>query len=113
MSDDVECPYCGAEQEINHDDGYGYDDGDTHNQECPECGKTFTYTTSISFSYEVMKADCLNGGEHIWKPIRGCPSAYFDGQQRCSQCAEERDTMKPEDRKAKMETYFKWLKDKK
>ena len=26
MYSDVECPYCGAEQEINHDDGYGYDE---------------------------------------------------------------------------------------
>lgn len=24
---DVKCPYCGNEQEINHDDGYGCEDG--------------------------------------------------------------------------------------
>lgn len=32
MSNDVECPYCGAEQEINHDDGQGYDEGVLHRQ---------------------------------------------------------------------------------
>ena len=26
---DVECPYCGAEIEINHDDGYGYEEDET------------------------------------------------------------------------------------
>jgi hypothetical protein len=31
---DVKCPYCGTEQEINHDDGYGYDEGKYYEQEC-------------------------------------------------------------------------------
>jgi len=29
-TNDVECPYCGAEQEINHDDGQGYDEDVLH-----------------------------------------------------------------------------------
>lgn len=27
---DVNCPYCGAKQEINHDDGYGYAEGEVN-----------------------------------------------------------------------------------
>ena len=61
---DVECPYCGAEQDIDHDDGYGYEEDETYQQECSECEKVFSYTTSVSYSYEVSKAPCLNGGEH-------------------------------------------------
>ena len=44
---DVECPYCGKEQEICHDDGYGYDESEIYEQECDDCGRCYTYTTSI------------------------------------------------------------------
>ena len=64
---DVECPYCGLGQDINHDDGYGYEEDETHQQQCPRCKKTFTYKTCISTSYQVEKADCLNGFAHLWK----------------------------------------------
>lgn len=51
---DVSCPYCGAEQEINHDDGYGYDEDCKHAQRCPSCSQQFKFTTSISYTYEVF-----------------------------------------------------------
>lgn len=66
---DTECPYCGAEIEINHDDGYGYEEGEIHQQTCRGCGKTFGYTTGISFHYDTHKADCMNGGEHNYKEV--------------------------------------------
>lgn len=47
---DVKCPYCGREQEINHDDGYGYEDGEEYSQDCVECGEEFKYYTQITFS---------------------------------------------------------------
>jgi len=53
---DVKCPHCGKEQEINHDDGYGYDEGERHSQHC-SCGKEFGFTTSIMYCYEVFCAD--------------------------------------------------------
>lgn len=87
---DVKCPYCDEEQEINHDDGYGYEEDDVHQQECGECEKIFTFTTYIHFSYTTYKADCLNGGEHDWKPMIGAPVEYFKDKQRCQQCDEER-----------------------
>jgi len=49
---DIECPYCGSSQEINHDDGYGYEEDEEFEQECSDCDKKFIFTTSISFNYE-------------------------------------------------------------
>jgi hypothetical protein len=57
---DVTCSYCGHEQNINHDDGYGYDESQTYEQECHECDKIFAFTTYIHFSYDVYAAPCLN-----------------------------------------------------
>ncbi|MDF1685318.1 MAG: hypothetical protein P1U50_00900 [Parvibaculaceae bacterium] len=62
---DVRCPYCGEGQEINHDDGYGYDEMAIHQQECFACENTFTFTTQTHFSYDTGKADCLNGWPHV------------------------------------------------
>jgi len=50
---DVICPYCGSAQEINHDDGYGYAEDETHEQECTDCDAVFQFTTMISLSYKV------------------------------------------------------------
>lgn len=69
MSADGQCPYCNADVEINHDDGQGYDEDKIHDQECGACGRVFAFTTSISFFYELKKADCLNGGEHKFKQV--------------------------------------------
>lgn len=88
MYSDVECPYCGAGQEINHDDGYGYEEDRAHEQECGDCEKTFVYTTSISFSYEAKKADCLNGEHHRFRPTCTIPKIYT--QMECKDCDERR-----------------------
>ena len=85
MTEDVECPYCGKWQEINHDDGYGYEEGKTYEQECCDCYKVFVYTTSISFFYDAIQAPCLNGGEHDW-----IDSKYFIDRKMCSNCGKER-----------------------
>lgn len=89
----IQCPYCKTSQEINHDDGYGYTEDDAHQQECVGCEKTFIFFTSISFSYRVIKADCLNGAYHDYK-IR---HAYEREDGRvlvtCQTC--EHDVLKP------------------
>lgn len=54
---DVECPYCGHPQEINHDDDYGVEDEGQFEQECVECEKTFNFTTYIRFYYRVLKQE--------------------------------------------------------
>jgi hypothetical protein len=94
MTQDVECPYCEEWQEINHDDGQGYEEGVTHQQQCIHCDKIFTFTTSIVFYYEAEKADCLNGGEHIWKTTHTFPK--FFTKMRCQGCDEERNPTKDE-----------------
>lgn len=74
---DVKCPYCGAEQKINHDDGYGYEEGREFEQECGSCEKVFGFTTSISFHYEVL---CIGG--HDMEPAGGkWPTLWI-----CSRC---------------------------
>ena len=85
MYSDVDCPYCGKGQEINHDDGYGYQEDEYYQQQCGDCEKTFSFTTSISFYYETEKAPCLNGGDHNWKK-RFTP--YYPDQKQCQVCGE-------------------------
>jgi Zn ribbon nucleic-acid-binding protein len=85
---DVKCPYCEAEQEINHDDGYGYEEDQKHEQECINCEKYFVYTTTISFSYETKKAACLNGSDHKYRNTMTYPIRYT--KMRCEDCGHER-----------------------
>lgn len=85
---DIECPYCGHEQEVNHDDGANYDESVTHQMECYECEKEFVFTTCISFDYYPEKADCLNGGAHDFKPTCTVPRQYT--KMQCTMCDEKR-----------------------
>lgn len=84
---DVKCPYCGLEQDINHDDGYGYEENTLHRQEC-SCGKTFAFTTQIEFYHEAYKAECLNGGEHQYKPTTTFPVEFTE--MYCGECGKTR-----------------------
>ena len=85
---DVECPYCKHKQDINHDDGYGYEEGQMYEQECSKCEKIFVYTTTIHFNYSVYVAPCKNGGEHKFNPCQGCPTGYMSNRHRCEYCDE-------------------------
>ena len=86
MFSDIECPYCEKGLEINHDDGYGYEEDEVFEQKCEHCGKTFTYTTSISFYHEAQKAPCLNGKPHNWIDISGFPEGFQSNRHKCSYC---------------------------
>jgi len=88
MQDDVSCPYCEAEQEINHDDGYGYEENELYEQQCSECGNYFIFTTSISFFHEAYKADCLNGASHNFKATTTYPKEFT--MMECTMCGEKR-----------------------
>lgn len=85
---DIECPYCGTPQEINHDDGYGYEEDKRHEQQCGRCEKHFVFTTSIHFSYEAEKAPCLNEGSHDMRPVTHYPRC-FPEWKRCCYCDHE------------------------
>jgi len=91
---DMKCPYCGADQEVNHDDGQGYDQDVAHQQECSNCGKTYIFKTVISFDYYPEQADCLNGEPHRYKPTMTWPKSAT--KMRCEICEEERNPTKKE-----------------
>ena len=106
--DDIECPYCNAGQDIDHDDGYGYSENETHQQRCRKCDSTFTYTTSISFYYEADKAPCLNGEEHQYKPTHTHPDCWT--RMRCVWCDEERSLTEEERVEMKIPTVEEYMK---
>lgn len=73
---DINCPYCGFEMDIDHDDGFGYTEDVAHEMECHECAKTFVFHTSISYNYSASTADCLNGNPHNLKVSEGLSAVY-------------------------------------
>ncbi len=94
MHKELECPYCDHEFDMDHDDGFGYEQDVTSQIECPECSKLFVFTTSISFHYCTSKADCLNNGEHVFEITHTCPKEF--SKMRCSMCEEERELTEQE-----------------
>lgn len=86
---DIECPYCEKEFDINHDDGFGYEEGVKHHQECPHCEKSFVFQTEISFHFEPEKADCLNDGEHDYEIVCAAPKEF--SQMECTMCGDRRE----------------------
>ncbi len=106
---DINCPYCGEGLQINHDDGQGYEEGVTHQQQCTHCYKNFTFTTSIMFYYEAEKADCLNDGQHIWKPTETNPKCFT--MMRCETCCEERELTEDERKELNIPTKREYLKE--
>ncbi len=81
---DVKCPYCGLDQEICHDDGYGYQEDETFEQMCGHCEMSFSYTTSILFYYDAAQAPCMNDGNHKWAATFTYPRDY--SKWRCEYC---------------------------
>lgn len=85
---DMQCPYCGTDHEVCHDDGFGYEEGVAHHDECGQCGKRFIFYTSISFYYEPQEADCLNGAPHEFEPTFTVPVEHT--RMACRMCDEVR-----------------------
>ena len=54
FSDDLICPYCGAEQRDLFEVSGAYEEGD-HECHCGTCGGEFRFETSISYSYSMTK----------------------------------------------------------
>ena len=85
MSNDINCPVCGEDQEINHDDGFGYSEDEMHHQQCCSCGSLFGFQTSISFHYTAFSLPCLNGEEHTFKPTFTVPVEYTKMYCQCGE----------------------------
>lgn len=81
---DIDCPYCNAPQEVNHDDGQGYAEDKIHEQQCDSCDKIFTFTTSIQYYYETNKAACL----HQWESTFTHPVRHT--KMECKNCGGQR-----------------------
>ena len=86
MSDN--CPYCGTEIEISHDDGFGYEEDELHQYQCHECEKYFVFTTCISISHDLIKADCLNDEKHDYQETKTYPRRFT--RLRCKTCGDEK-----------------------
>jgi len=90
MIQHVECPYCDNWNEVNHDDYYFYyNQGVPHEMLCQSCEKHFVFYTEISLSYKAQKADCLNGEEHDWVPMKTIPKEFTEMQ--CKHCLQQRE----------------------
>lgn len=85
------CPYCEAEIEPCEESREPCSDIQI---ECGECEKTFIYQIEYDPCYYERKADCLNGGDHDYRPIVGAPAEYFEKRLRCWDCRHE--TLKTE-----------------
>lgn len=102
MSKDIDCPYCGHPQDIDRDDGNGYEEGVLHQQECGLCGKTFAFQTEVSYYYTAFKADCLNGSAHKWELTVTRPKCC--SKMECSMCGERRELTEEERKQYGVET---------
>lgn len=100
---DVKCPYCRKWQEIDHDDGYGYEEEVLHQQECGDCGKIFGYSTSISFYYEAIQLPCANDEPHAWGLDTILPEWW--SRMKCEICGIDRDPTDEEREMLKIPEY--------
>lgn len=91
---DLNCPYCGAELDVNHEDGQNYEQDIKHEMQCPQCDRYFVFRTTILFCYDAERADCLNGDNHDWQPTHTYPKEFT--QMQCKICGERRDPTKEE-----------------
>lgn len=100
----LECPYCGEEQ--TDPDLGGADQETTIIHECESCGKSFTFSYSLSIDYESAEAPCLNGDEHSWS----CSWTYpeYLKKMRCIYCDEARELTDEERKKYNVPTRAEW-----
>ena len=94
---DIECPYCKEDLDIDHTDGFGYEEYIKHEMTCEHCDKHFTFETSILFCYEASEAPCLNGDNHVYTQSYTFPKEFTTFT--CKYCD---DTRNPTDSEMKI-----------
>lgn len=79
------CPYCGKEIPAPDDKR---DPGVDYEQECPECGRWFSFEVEYTPSYSAKRADCLNGADHDFQPTKTFPEEF--SRICCTMCGGEK-----------------------
>jgi hypothetical protein len=79
-----QCPYCDAPARIEPE-GDEFNENSFHETQCSSCEKYFVFTTFITVSHELSKADCLNGSDHNYRL-----SGTFSYIDYCKDCGHER-----------------------
>lgn len=97
MRDDIECPYCHKDFEVDTDDGRHYGDGESEQDSCPHCDKRIMIYSSCSWWSEASAADCLNDlAPHQWSDwVRHHPTTDFTqwySTRICNVCDEKEQT---------------------
>lgn len=85
---DVECPECGHEHDIKIDGWSDVQEDNIYDNTCPSCNKIYCYSFSVVRNYEAHKADCQNGSDHDWKPMKIYPLHWPDARY-CRDCGLE------------------------
>lgn len=87
MYKEITCPYCEYEYDLCHDDGAFYKQDGVEEEECPECGQKFLVKSDVEWTFETVKADCLNTKEHKWKKKYN-PKFYpeLSNKEICEDC---------------------------
>lgn len=102
----VECPYCKKEEKYSYD-SLSFEDGGRSELECPSCQKSFITYTSIHFSFDSQRAECLNDGEHVWRPNHAFPKCAT--KMFCAVCGEERNPTEDEKKQYNIPSYEDYL----
>lgn len=89
---DVVCPYCGYQQDVDHED-FSRREDELFQHECYSCDKMFVYSLDVQISFKARRADCLNGGEHLWEKTQTFPVEF--SVMRCNYCGKEKPLAKP------------------
>lgn len=80
----VDCPYCKANIEIDHDGGF--EEGAKFEHQCQVCDMRFVYQMSISIDFDVQKADCLNDKPHDYQKTHTYPECQ--SRMECTMCGD-------------------------
>jgi len=81
---DIECPYCGNEQDVCQDDGFACEPDITYEECCEKCSKNFALSVSWNPVYYTEKAECMNGKPHKYEITKTTPSAF--SKMQCVWC---------------------------
>ncbi len=84
---EITCPYCGYEFSDSWEYGMEHD-GDTDEEECPECDKKFYITMNVEVGYSTKGLCKENKTKHNWKHFDHVTSGKRCKGKKCLVCGE-------------------------